>query len=71
VATEYQCTGDEADEEGEEMSHGFGMSSTLTSGPRSAGVCGVEKVTVTDTPSEVEPYGSPKGVAAKTALTSS
>ena len=40
VLTEDESTGDEADEEGEEVGHGFGMISTLTRGPRSAGVCG-------------------------------
>ena len=43
VLTEDESTGDEADEEGEEVGHGFGMISTLTSGPRSAGVWGVSK----------------------------
>jgi hypothetical protein len=39
VLAEYESTGDEADQEGEEVgNHGFGISSTLTRGPRSAGV---------------------------------
>ena len=46
VLAEDESTGDEADEEGEEVGHGFGMSSTLTRGPRSAGVCGVANSTM-------------------------
>jgi hypothetical protein len=39
VFAEDQSTGDEADEEGEEVgNHGDGMTVTLTRGPRSAGV---------------------------------
>jgi hypothetical protein len=45
VLAEDESTGDKADEEGEEVGHGFGMISTLTRGPRSAGVCGSAKVT--------------------------
>jgi hypothetical protein len=46
VLTEDESTGDEADEEGEEVGHGFGMISTLTRGPRSTGVCGVSNSTM-------------------------
>jgi hypothetical protein len=45
VLAENESTGDEADQEGEEVGHGFGMISILTRGPRSAGVWGVSKVT--------------------------
>jgi hypothetical protein len=41
VATEDESTGDEADQEGEEVGdHGVWISSTLTRGPRSVGVTG-------------------------------
>jgi len=57
VLAEDESTGDEADEEGEEVGHGSrgavgSKISTRTRGPRSAGVCGEEKVTITDTPSD-------------------
>ena len=41
VVTEDESTGDETDQDGDEVSdHGFGMTVTLTRGPRSAGVTG-------------------------------
>jgi len=43
VVTGDEETDEEADGECEEMGHGFGMTSTRTRGPRSAGVCGVSK----------------------------
>jgi hypothetical protein len=44
VLAEDESTGDEADDEGEEVgNHGEGRSSTLTRGPRSTGVCGESK----------------------------
>ena len=51
VLSSHEQTGDEASEEtegdGDEVEHGdyFVINSTLTRGPRSAGVCGLSKVT--------------------------
>jgi hypothetical protein len=63
VLAEDEGTGDEADEEGEEVGdHGSvsvegSTTSTLTMGPRSEGVCGDSNVTITNEPSEYA--GSP------------
>jgi hypothetical protein len=44
VLAEDEGTGDEADQEGDEVGHyGVSISSTFTRGPRSTGVCGVSK----------------------------